>query len=65
MFFSFKDKKVLNNGKDLEANGKLTSEAEECQERSSVLAVFKKVNDFSFTVCPIIIIIIFRIYINI
>ncbi|XP_045902938.1 equilibrative nucleoside transporter 2-like [Micropterus dolomieu] len=37
------DKKVLNNGKDLEANGKLTSEAEECQERSSVLAVFKKI----------------------
>lgn len=37
------DKKVLNNGKDLEANGMLTSEAEECQERSSVLAVFKKI----------------------
>lgn len=62
LFFSFfKDKKVLNNDKELEANGKLNREPEENQERSSVLNVFKKVSDvssvggcfFSFeNICP-------------
>lgn len=47
-FFPFKDKKVSNNNdKDMEANGKFVREPEENQERSSVLNVFKKVNDFS------------------
>lgn len=38
------DKKVLsNNDKELEANRKFISEPEETQERSSVLAVFRKI----------------------
>ncbi|KAM9363517.1 equilibrative nucleoside transporter 2-like [Symphorus nematophorus] len=39
-----KDKEVQNNNdKELEANGKFIGELEENQERSSVLAVFKKI----------------------
>ncbi|XP_033479483.2 equilibrative nucleoside transporter 2-like [Epinephelus lanceolatus] len=37
------EKKVLNNEKELEANGKFIMEPEENQERSSVLNVFKKI----------------------
>lgn len=48
-FFPLKDKKVLNNKKALEVNVMFISEAEENQERSSVFAVFKKVNDFLST----------------
>lgn len=40
--FTSEEKNVLS-GKDLEANGKMFREQEESPERSSVLAVFKKV----------------------
>lgn len=41
----FKDQKVQSSEKkDLEANGKIMSHGAESQQRSSVFAVFKKVN---------------------
>lgn len=48
-FFPFKNKKkaLNNNEKELEANRKSISEPGDTQERSSVLVVFKKVNDVS------------------
>lgn len=53
--FISEDKNMLN-GKDLEANGKMIREQEESQERSSVLAVFKKVTTSLFlhfdNICP-------------